>query len=274
MWNIQEALRQGARLLEQAAVSAPRLTAEVLLCHALNRGRSYLYAHPDEELGEDAWSRYQRYLLERINGKPTQYITHKQEFYGREFRVTPDVLIPRPETEHVVERAIRLRPRRAVDVGCGSGAIAVTLQLETGAQVCATDISEAALRVARENAQRLGARVDFIAADLLSALKDRAVDLIVSNPPYVPLRDAAGMQREVVAFEPHLALFAGDTGLEIYERVVRSARRVLQPGGWIVLELGYQSEAAVREMLGGWQEVCVETDLAGLPRVISARYLP
>jgi len=274
MWNIQEALRQGARLLEQAGILAPRLTAEVLLGHILERERPYLYAHPDEELSQAAWARYQRHLQERLNGKPTQYITHKQEFYGREFRVTPDVLIPRPETEHVVDRAIRLQPRRAVDVGCGSGAIAVTLQLETGAQVWATDISEAALRVARENARRLGARVDFIAADLLSALKDGAVDLVVCNPPYVSLRDAPKMQKEVVAYEPHLALFAGDTGLEVYERVIAGARRVLQPGGWIVLELGYQSEAAVRQMLAGWCEVSVDADLAGLPRVIAARHSP
>jgi len=274
MLNIQAALRQGVRLLEEAAVTAPRLTAEVLLCHALGREKAYLYAHPEEELSETAWVHYGRYLHERLSGKPTQYITGKQEFYGRVFHVTPDVLIPRPETEHVVERAIALRPRRAVDVGCGSGAIAVTLQLETGAEVWATDISEAALRVAAANARRLGARVWLAACDLVGALRPQAVDLVVCNPPYVPRNGSGALQREVVEFEPHVALFGGESGFEIYERLVEGAARVLQPGGWLVMELGYQSETRVRELLGGWLDVEVQADLAGLPRVISARRAP
>ena len=149
------ALLQGTKLLEDDAISAPRLTAEVLLTHALQRERSYLYAHSDEELSEIAWIHYGRYLHERLKGKPTQYITGRQEFYGRDFRVTSDVLIPRPETEHLVEAAIaRIQPRDlVVDVGTGSGAIAITLALETAAHVFATDISTAALRVAQSNAR-------------------------------------------------------------------------------------------------------------------------
>src|SRR5262244_1600587 len=150
--TLQQALAQGTKLLEEGSIAAPRLTAEVLLAHALHADRSFLYAHTEQELREVEWIHYGRYLHERLKGKPTQYITGCQEFYGREFRVTPDVLIPRPETELVVETALMVGrgARRIVDAGCGSGAIAVTLQLETGALVSGTDISAAALTVAAE----------------------------------------------------------------------------------------------------------------------------
>ena len=174
----------------------------------------YLYAHPEQELREVEWIHYGRYLHERLQGKPTQYITRRQEFYGREFRVTPDVLIPRPETEHVVEVALAVArdARRILDVGTGSGALAVTLQLETGASALATDISPAAAAVAAANAVRLGARVDLMVCDLFSGIADRSMDLIVSNPPYVPLGTREGLQREVRDWEPHVALFAGESG--------------------------------------------------------------
>src|ERR1700723_1868864 len=161
--TVLTALLQGTKLLEDDAIPVPRLTAEVLLTHALQCERSYLYAHPEEELSEIAWIHYGRYLHERLKGKPTQYITGHQEFYGRDFRVTPDVLIPRPETEHLVEAAIgKIHPRDLVlDVGTGSGAIAISLALETKAHVFATDISTEALNAARDNAQHLSAHVDF-----------------------------------------------------------------------------------------------------------------
>src|SRR4051794_11032416 len=157
-----------------------------------------------------------------MQGKPTQYITKRQEFYGREFRLTPDVLIPRPETEHVIEAALAIgrEGQRIVDVGCGSGAIAVTLELEMNVDVWATDISLQALSVAADNARRLGATVDFVACDLLSAIPTHGVDMVVSNPPYVPLHEHSGLQREVRDYEPHSALFAGPTGFEIYERLI------------------------------------------------------
>src|SRR5579859_6170751 len=134
--TLQQALLQGTKLLEDAGIAVPRLTAEVLLAHALGQERTFLYAHSEQELEQVEWLHYGRYLHERLNGKPTQYITGRQEFYGREFRVTPDVLIPRPETEHVVELALAVAPgaRRILDIGTGSGALAVTLQLETGAE--------------------------------------------------------------------------------------------------------------------------------------------
>src|SRR5689334_1783103 len=139
--TVGTALLQGTKLLEEGAVAVPRLTAEVLLAHALRRERVYLFAHPEHELAEVEWIHYGRYLHERLKGKPTQYITKRQEFYGREFRVTPDVLIPRPETEHLVEVAKGKGGERILDVGTGSGAIAATLQLETGSRVWATDVS-------------------------------------------------------------------------------------------------------------------------------------
>jgi methylase of polypeptide subunit release factors len=158
--TVKEALGQGIRLLDEAAVPVPRLTAEVLLCHALRKERVYLYAHPEEPLSEVAWIHYGRYLHQRIGGMPTQYITKEQEFYGRPFHVSPAVLIPRPETEHVVEAALRYarQARVVADIGCGSGAIAVTLALEMPqATVYGLDISGAALQVARRNAEALGA---------------------------------------------------------------------------------------------------------------------
>lgn len=271
--TVQTALLQGTRLLEEASIAVPRLTAEVLLAHAVGADRAWLYAHPEQELRDGEQLHYGRYLHERLQGKPTQYITKRQEFYGREFRVTPDVLIPRPETEHVVEVALECapHPRRLLDVGSGSGALAATLALETGAPAWATDISPSAAAVAAGNAARLGARVHVVVCDLMEAVAGASMDLVVSNPPYVPINDRHGLQREVRDWEPHVALFAGETGFEIYERIVAGAPRVLVPGGWLVMELGFGSLDHVKALLDGWQDVRVQPDLAGIPRVIAAR---
>jgi release factor glutamine methyltransferase len=274
--TVQKALQQGCRLLEEGAVAVPRLTAEVLLCHALHCERAYLYSHPEEELSEPAWLDYSRYIEERLEGKPTQYITRRQEFYGREFWVTPDVLIPRPETEHVVETALAVTGAGMIlDVGCGSGAIAVTLSLELGRPVWASDISVAAVAVAAENARRLGAQVRFLACDATSAIGDGKLDLVVSNPPYVPLEEEAGLQREIREWEPRVALFAGPSGLDMYRRLVADAERVLRPGGWLIVELGFKTVDPVRRMLGAsWAEVRIVPDLAGFERVLAARLGP
>ena len=271
--TVQTALLQGTRLLEDAGVAVPRLTAEVLLSHAICRERVYLFAHPEQELKEVEWLHYGRYLHERMGGKPTQYITRKQEFYGREFRVTADVLIPRPETEHVIEVALRLArgARRILDVGAGSGALAITLQLETSAQAWGTDISVRAAAVAEENARRLGACVSLAVCDTMSAIASHSMDLIVSNPPYVPLSVASGLQREVRDWEPREALFGGESGFEIYEKIVADAPRVLRPEGWLIMELGFGGRDRVADLLSSWKNVEIAPDLAGIPRVIAAR---
>jgi release factor glutamine methyltransferase len=272
--TISEALRQGTTLLEEAAVPAPRLTAEVLLSHALRQERVYLFGHSSDELTELTWIHYGRYLHQRIDGKPTQYITKKQEFYGRDFAVSPKVLIPRPETEHAVDAVLqRISPgQRIIDVGCGSGAIAVTVALESLAEVWASDISLDALEVATRNARDLRANVRFLQADLLQPFPPGSFDAIVSNPPYVGLHEADGLQREVRGFEPHIALFGGDTGQEIYAKLIVEAGTVLRSGGWLILELGWKSLEPVTAMLDRhWTDVEAIGDLASIPRVLVAR---
>jgi release factor glutamine methyltransferase len=267
--TVRTALTQGQQLLEDAKITEARLTAEVLLMRATGHDRAWLYAHGNDELVELWWIHYGRYLHQRIKGEPTQYITGRQEFYGREFRVTPDVLIPRPETEHLVEAALTHSAETILDIGTGSGAIAVTLALETKARVLATDVSLAALRIAQQNAHTLNAPVAFVACDLGAAFADGAFDLVVSNPPYIPRRDRASLQPEVRDHEPALALFGGENGVAVYRRLIPEAARLLRPGGWLIMELG--DAAAVREMCADWTGVEIVNDLAGIPRVMVAR---
>jgi release factor glutamine methyltransferase len=271
--TVQTALLQGTEILTQASVHVPRLTAEVLLGHAMRCEREYLYAHPEQELRQVEWLHYGRYLHERSQGKPTQYITKRQEFYGREFRVTPEVLIPRPETEHVVEAVLPLVTpgARVLDIGAGSGALAITIALETGAKTFATEISPAAAALAARNAETLGARVSFAVCDLMAAVADQSIDLIVSNPPYVPLAQREGLQREVRDWEPARALFAGERGYDAYDRIVADAPRVLRPGGWLVLELGFGCEPHISSLISGWRGPRIKPDLAGIPRVAIAQ---
>jgi release factor glutamine methyltransferase len=267
--DLKTALLQGTKLLDDAGVPEPRLTAEVLLAHAVQHDRVWLVSHATDELIELWWIHYGRYLHQRIEGKPTQQITGKQEFYGREFRVTPDVLIPRPETEHLIEAALELPqvPASIVDVGTGSGCIAGTLTIATKARVFATDISRAALKVAQQNAPE----VTFVECDLLAAFRDASFDLVVSNPPYVALNDQHTLQREVREHEPALALYGGNDGLDVYRRLIPEAHRVLRPGGWLLVEIGFTQSEAVSAMLTAWTDVSTRRDLAGLPRVVMAR---
>lgn len=274
--KLQAALRQGTDILAEAGVPDPRLTAELLLTHALRRERIYLFSHPEHELSTIEWIHYGRYLHQRLNGVPAQHITRTQEFFGRPFSVSPAVLIPRPETEHVIEHALEVAPhaRRLLDIGTGSGALAVTLALELKAHAVATDLSFEALQLARANARALQASVDFLHCDLASALHTR-FPLIVSNPPYIPAREIPTLQREVRDHEPHMALLGGDEGTELYHRIVPQAETLLEPGGWLIFEIGYQGEPQVRAAFGGaWSEIQTGHDLAGWPRVIRARYTP
>jgi release factor glutamine methyltransferase len=271
--NLATALRQGTELLEKDSLTVPRLTAEVLLAHVLGCERAYLYAHPEQDLTDVQQLHFGRYLHERLKHKPTQYITGRQEFYGRLFRVTPAVLIPRPETEHVVEQALHRAGEAGVvlDVGTGSGCLAVTLQAERpAAQVMACDISREALAVARDNAARLAAPVRFFCGDLLEAVRPESVDVIVSNPPYVPEQES--LPPEVAGYEPGAALFAGPDGMSAYRRLLARAASVLRPGGWLIMELGHDSRAKVEALLGSaWAACAVTADLAGIDRVMALR---
>jgi release factor glutamine methyltransferase len=234
-------------------------------------GRTYFYAHPEQELTEIHWIHYGRYLHERRAGKPTQYITAKQEFYGREFKVNPAVLIPRPETELLVEAVLkRLKTGRAADVGTGSGAIAITLALESQLEVIATDISSEALAIAKLNGGHDFSRVYFLQTDLLAAIASHSLDAVISNPPYVPEADRETLQPEVRDWEPHQALFAGPEGLDIYRRLIPEAERVLKPGGLLALEIGQGQAEAIAALLHSWKNVKIEPDLAGIPRVVTA----
>ena len=282
-----------------------QLAAELLLMHVVGRDRGYLYSHPEADLAAEALDRYWRLIDERLTGKPTQYITGHQEFWGLDFEVTPDVLIPRPETEHVVEAVLDLArgagvppaseagpALQLVDVGTGSGAIALALASELPrATIFATDISRAALGVARRNASRLGMieRVRFQEGDLLAPFLDgrsvldghpdgapapRALDFVVSNPPYVARDELDSVQREVREFEPRIAWGGLERGDEVYRRLFPQAFSALKPGGYLVVEIGYNAAERVRALLGtDWTDVEIRPDLAGIPRVIVARKL-
>ncbi|MEO8098946.1 MAG: peptide chain release factor N(5)-glutamine methyltransferase [Acidobacteriota bacterium] len=272
--TIRTALLQGAKLLEEASVTAPRLTAEVLLAHAAGCDRTWLFAHATDELKEVWWIHFGRYLHERTKGKPTQYITGKQEFYGRDFRVTPDVLIPRPETEHLIEAALEVPaesiPAKSIlDMGTGSGAIAVTLALELNTPVTACDISAPALRIAAANARTLNAPVHFVHCNWGAPFSSQTFDLIVSNPPYVGRHEQLPI--EVRDHEPGAALWADDDGLAAYRQLIPDALRLLRSGGRLILEIGSTQAAAVSAMLSACSAVEIRKDLAGLPRVVIAR---
>jgi release factor glutamine methyltransferase len=262
--TIRTALEQGSELLGR-----DRLTAEVLLGHAMHCERIYFYAHPEQELREVEWIHYGRYLDERLKGKPTQYITRHTEFYGRDFTLSRDVLIPRPETELLVETILKLKPAPGiiVDIGTGSGIIAITLSLELAWPVIATDLSLEACEIARCNAIKLGANVQVLEADLLNPFADASVDIIVSNPPYVPLSDRPSLQREVRDWEPSLALYGGEDGTEIYKRLIPEAKRVLKPGGILAFEIGFGQSESVSELIGSCRKQLIP-DLAGIPRVL------
>ena len=269
-------LQHAAGRRTAAGVDAPRRDAELLVLHVLGRERAFLYAHPETVLTAAELAAFDQLLTARARRVPTQYLTGTQEFYGRPFRVTPAVLIPRPETELVVEMALeRLRPAPAptcMDVGTGSGCIAITLALERrDARVAALDRSWAALAVARDNARHLGAAVDFCAGDLLAALRPASIDLVIANPPYVARAERAALPPEVRDHEPDAALFAGPRGDEVFARLVPEAARVLRPGGWLVLEIGANQGPALRQLLAGWVEAEVRPDLQGLDRVVVAR---
>lgn len=301
--SVRALLKSGIAQLRDAHVPSFTLAAELLLLHVLGRDRTWIYAHPEEEISAADAERYFALINRRRSGEPTQHLTGKQEFWGLEFEITPDVLIPRPETEHVIEVALdRLAVRairdgrsqkndgaglRIADVGTGSGCIAIALAKELpAATTYATDMSGAALAVARRNASRHGVsrRVNFIECNLLDGLVDSPLatrhsplllDLIVSNPPYIGRREAATLMREVREHEPEIALYGGQEGYEIYADLIAQAAAHLKRGGILVLELGHNTLTAVRPLFDAptWTNVGVTNDLAGIPRVLAAERL-
>jgi release factor glutamine methyltransferase len=281
--QLRQAVDSAYQLFVENDVPSPRLNAELLLLFVLNRERAYLYAHPERELNPHEQSYFDEVVRERARGCPTQYITGHQEFWGLDLLVSPAVLIPRPETEHVVETVLELvkeypfdGPERLklVDVGTGSGCIALALASEMPhAEIHACDISEEALEIARINAARLalGGKVLFRKSDLLSVYAGEKFDFVISNPPYVGEADADKVQKQVREFEPKIAVFSGCEGMEIYRRLIPQAHERLRPGGWFVAEIGYSEEEKVRNLLAGWAEIQITPDLQGVPRVIAAK---
>jgi release factor glutamine methyltransferase len=282
--HLKDALTSAIERLAAAHVGSPRMNAELLLMFTLGCDRAYLFAHPERELTSEEQTCYEEALTRRSRGEPVQYITGHQEFWGMEFIVTPAVLIPRPETEHVIEIVLDLaRVRRApspasslriVDVGTGSGCIAITLAKEIPqAEIHATDISPAALEIARANAARhqFENRIHFHQADLLQGLDPGTFDFVVSNPPYVGESEEDQVQLEVRKFEPRSAVFAGPTGLEVIDHLIPQAQTALKSGGWLIMEISGTIAEGAKRMLSGWQHIQSTNDLQGIPRVASAQ---
>jgi release factor glutamine methyltransferase len=285
--QLKQTLTYAIARLTAEHTPSPRLNAELLLMFTLNCDRAYLFAHPERELTPDEKTRYDAALAERGRGVPAQYITGHQEFWGMDIIVTPAVLIPRPETEHVIETVLELAGDESsrstntlhiADVGTGSGCIALALAKELPqAEIHAIDISFAALEVARVNAARLEleSRIHFHQADLLAGIEsecgDNSFDYIVSNPPYVGDSEEDQVQLEVRKFEPHNAVFAGPTGLEVIARLIPQAHAALRPGGWLVMEISATISEKVERLLQDWNNVRIHPDLQSIPRVIRAR---
>src|SRR5437870_10421309 len=312
MTDVRTALKRGLARLREAQVPSFTLATELLLLSVLDRDRTWLYAHPEEQISAADAERFFALIGRRANGEPTQHLTGKQEFWGLEFEVTPDVLIPRPETEHVIEVALdrlALRELRAgrkqtltgeglqiADIGTGSGCIAIALAKELpAASIYATDISPAALAVAQRNAQHhsVSQRIHFIESNLLERVsiagpqqaahllgkaaphESASFHLTASNPRYIGRRETATLMREVRDHEPEIALYGGEEGYELYADLIAQAAAHLKPAGILVLELGHSSLPAVQPLLDApaWTNVGVTNDLAGIPRVLAAERL-
>ncbi len=268
--RLDEWLRNATTRLDLAGIDSPRLEAQVLAAHVLRVDRAWLLAHPDHEFPELAGEG----LLQRREARePLAYLTGYREFRGREFGVDPSVLIPRHETEELVEAALEASGGAVLDLGTGSGILAVTLKLERPAwDVTAVDVSPEALATASANARFHGANVRFVLSDGFAALLGESFDLIVSNPPYIGVDEE--LPPEVRDHEPHAALFSGTTGLEFYARLANEAPAHLEDGGLILLEVGHRQAAEVRSLFegAGWRHESTRRDLSGVERVLGFRW--
>lgn len=288
--SIAEAILQGSLQLRKAGVPEARREAGSLVAHALGRDRSFILTHAEDPMVETQATQLSDWFKRRAAGEPLQYITGHQEFFSLDFEVTRDVLIPRPETELLVETALKLAGDSGApficDVGTGSGCVVISLLHElgasSGARAFALDLSPAALEVAKRNAVRhaVSDRIEFIVSDCFRALapNDPArplFDLIVSNPPYVTEGDFAGLQREVRDFEPRTALVAGPDGLTIIRRLLVESVEFLKTGGHFLFEIGYDQSAAVRQLIDPkiWKLLDIYEDLQCIPRTVALRKL-
>ena len=275
--SIKEALRDASSVLDEAAVPEARREASSLLSHVTGKDRTFLISHAEDQLSDEEFRRFEEVVERRAAGEPAQYITGTQDFFGRAFRVTPDVLIPRPETELLVEAALKMmNPAAAIcDVGTGSGCIAVTLLCErSDARAVAVDVSEAALAVARQNAREhlVEDRIEFFLSDCFASLdaNQQQFDLVVSNPPYVSAEMLAGLQREVRDHEPLVALSPGADGLSVIRRLLTDAPQFVRGNGYLLTEIGFDQGEAVQRLVDNrvWTLRDILPDLQCIPRIV------
>lgn len=283
VWTIKDLLQWTTRYFSDKGINESRLEAEILLAHVLKKDRVYLYANYEAPVNTNERAIYKEYIKRRIKSEPIAYITGHKEFMSLDLFVSPEVLIPRPETELLVEIALKeardMNPVRIVDVGTGSGAIAVSLAYyHKHAQVYASDISLPALEIARQNAGRHHVNIDFRAGSLLdSFLPGQAeepvdyFDIIVANLPYVPETDRATLELQVRNYEPHGALFAGEDGLDLYRQLIPQARMLMQAGAVLLFEIDPRQQALIPSFMQGFSPVKVINDATGRARVVQAR---
>jgi release factor glutamine methyltransferase len=286
--TIKQALDEGSRKLRESDHQNDRRAARLLLCHVLGARQEFILARCDDEITSVQRDHYLELISRHAHGEPLQHITGHQEFYGLDLLVTPDVLIPRPETEFLVEQILKLAApgdtafanQVITDIGTGSGCIAIALAIHLpGSRIIATDVSRRALDVARQNAQTHGVenRIEFLMGDLFRPIEnhglEQRIDFIACNPPYVPASQPELLQRDVREFEPAVALYGGLDGLSFYRRLLVDALRYLEPGGYMVFELGFSQVDSVRSMVdpARWEILELVYDLQGIPRTLTLK---
>lgn len=276
--SIAEAILQGSNKLRKAGVPDARREAGSLLAFLIDKDRTYILSHAEDSISDEQAGLFQEFIEARSQGEPAQYIIGRQDFYGLEFEVTPAVLIPRPETELLIETALKLVSHENAisicDVGTGSGCIAITLLKQLPlARALALDVSSPALEISKRNAARhlVSDRIEFLLSDCFGALDQQQFDLIVSNPPYVAEKAVPTLQREVRDFEPRVALTAGADGLDVIRRLLKEATNFLMPSGHLLFEIGFDQHVAVEELIDSsiWELLDIHQDLQGIPRTVA-----
>lgn len=277
--TISEILKYATEVLQSSGIAEPRREANSLLAFALEKDRTFLIAHSEYELSDEEEKRFREFLRRRANREPFQHITGRQEFYGLDFEVSKDVLIPRPETELIVENAILILREKEdssfCEIGVGSGCISVSIlhNVET-ARAIGLDVSDKALQIAGRNAEKheVSARLELKNSDVFAVLTEEKFDLIVSNPPYISIEDFLELQTEVKNFEPRNALTDEQNGLSIIEKIISQSPNFLEPKGFLLLEIGFGQAEKVREMFSTeiWRTVEILADLQSIPRTVKA----